>query len=157
MADMEIVFVDKPHMIAIEVLGYMYHPDDLVKREQHLAMRWGQILCESNPIEDIALPPTVFRRLVSANSPETFAKEHAKETHSACMAGKALLYFIELIADPTSTPSMAKAKFLSQEHFRFRARDSKGNRGKSSEREIAKAWRKYQKVAHLWADRKSVV
>lgn len=152
MAEMEFAFEGASSVVALETFAYMFYPEDKNIREQYIASVFFDGVAKATTEESIEIPVDFLKCLLLSPPLAEFSRQRRLITSEAALAGRAMLYYIELMETPNIIPSMARSKKLTENYMRMHGRDAEGNRLKKiSEREVANSWRDYRKVAHLWA------
>lgn len=130
----------------VELWSCMVHPEDVERRSQLRAYLHAR-MCEaaSRPVPADLTGPLIGAAARGAGSDMTDA------VTGGCLAGETLLTALQLRASGIEHPGIEKAQYLVAELSR-RWVSGQGTRYRANRETIRKVhWRKYRRVAHLWA------
>lgn len=138
------------HMALIEVLAYMYFPDNEEDRERYVSFRYGDLVLSGAKDGQVIVPEEMFAAILKAKNPEKYREPPMSIVSQGSIAGVVLLGLLEMQAGGEE-PSVNKSVYLAKDYFSRAINAYGGKSTVNSLQKIKSAWSKYKSVSHLWA------
>ena len=140
---------DEPYF-GIEISSHMLFPADQKSREEYLCVKLAKFVSELDSDDGLkAITRDRLGTIVRSRSAEDWEKEAQKITLQASIAGRILMFYIQMHISDLET-SLNKAKYLTH-RFLNTAVTLSGQKSPNNDTSIKKSWSKYKSVAHYWS------